>query len=143
MADLLGVGPLGGPPGGHVGLEGHLDHDRLTRPGDLAEQGGRVGHVLEHVGEDPEVVLARRGRHLRAVELLHALDPRALAGDGDGGPAQLEAREGPPEAPPRELPEQGSVAAADVEDAVRAQPGAGAQLDHVVGLADGAEGSPA
>ena len=69
---------------------------------DLGEQGGRVGHVLEHVGEDPEVVLACRGRHVRAVELLHALDPGAPAGDGDGGTAELEAREGPAEPPPRE-----------------------------------------
>ena len=143
MPDLIRVCPLGGPPRGHVGLERHLDHHCATNPGHLGEQGGGVGHVLEHVGEDPEVVLARRCRHVGAVELLHPLDPGTGAGDGYRGAAQLESREGAPEASPGELPEQGSVAAADVEDALRVQRRAGTQLDHVVGLAEGTEGPPA
>ena len=78
-----------------------------------------------------------------AVELLHPLDPGTVTGDGDRGGAQLEAREGAPEAPPGELSEQRPVAAADVEDGVRSQPHTGTQLDHVVGLPDRTQGPPA
>ena len=109
---------LRGAPRRQVRLERHLDHDRAAGAGHLRQQRRRVGDVLEHVREDTEVVLAVGGRQVGAVEQLHAVDLRALAGDVDRGRRQLEAREGAPEAPPAELAEQRAVAAADVERSI-------------------------
>ncbi len=61
VADLVGVLALGGPPRRHVGLQRHLHHHRPARPRRLGQQRRRIGHVLEHVREDPQLVRAVAG----------------------------------------------------------------------------------
>ena len=77
----------------------------------------RVGDVLEHVGDDPEVVRAVGGGQVQAVVELDGIDLRPRAGDLDGRPGDLHAREAPAEVAAGELGEQRAVAAADLERA--------------------------
>ena len=147
MADLVGVLALGGAPGREVGLERHLDDDRAAGAGDLGEQRRRVGDVLEHVGEDPEVVGAVGGGQVQAVVELDGVDLLARAGDLDGRLGDLHAREAPAEVAAVQLGEQRAVAAADLERIdwmpARPQARARAEREHVVGLPDRAERAPA
>jgi len=143
VAHLAGPLALGGPRGRQVRLERHLDHHRAARARHLPEQPTRISHVLEHMREHAQLILIIAGRDVGAVEALDAVDTRAPPRDRDGRLADLEAAQRLPEAAPCELAEQRPVAAADVEDGLRSQAGAGAQADHVIGLPDRPEGPPA
>jgi len=93
VADLDGVLALARPTCRDIGLQRDLDHDGSAGPCDLGQQRGRVGHVLEHVGEDAELVRAVGVRQVRAVVALDRVDLHPLARDRHCGVGDLDARE--------------------------------------------------
>ena len=143
MTDLVCVLALARPPRRDVGLERNLDHDDAADPRDLGEQGRRIGHVLEHVREDPEVVGAVGVSEVQAVIQRHRLELWALGGDRDGSLGDLDTEQASTEAAIVQLAEQGAVAAADLERAARADGATAAEREHVIGLADRPERAPA
>ena len=74
-----------------IGLEWHLNEHRPAHTRDLGDERRRIGHVLEHVGDDAEVVRASLSRQVSAVVDGDGIDLRALARDRDGGSAYLHA----------------------------------------------------
>ena len=119
MADLGGVLALGGAPRRHVRLERHLDEHCAADARDLAQQRGRIGHVLEHVREHAEVVAAVALRQVLPVVARDGVDLRALARDRDGGVADLDARQScPPK--PRSWSSQSSAPSPQPTSSVRA-----------------------
>jgi hypothetical protein len=64
MSNLGCVLALGLAARRHVLLERHLHHDGPADPGDLGEERWGVGNVLEHVGENPEVIGAVGDGHV-------------------------------------------------------------------------------
>ncbi len=134
-----------GPRGGAVVLQRHLDHQRAARPRRLAQQRHRVGHVLEHVGQHPEVVGAVGARAACApskrsacVDLRPA--PRASA------TALAEMSKPWSSVPTRRGGQRGEQAAVAAADLGHRRGGRGqrpGEPRHVVGLALGAQRPPA
>ena len=145
VSDLGGVRALARAPRRQVGLERHLDEHRAAGAGDLGEQRRGVGHVLEHVGEDAEVVGAvgdrqvQRRRRARPTSI-----SGALARDRRRPPAVISTPDSRPPKP-RRCSSQSSAPSPQPTSSVLAgrDARARAQRDHVVGLADRAERAPA
>ena len=103
VADLGRVSRLDGPPRRPVGLQRHLEDHRAADPRRLAEQRRRVGHVLEHVREDPQLVGAVLERQVAPSNSSIRASPRAAPGDLHGRLADLDPRQPPAETAPPQL----------------------------------------
>ena len=99
--------------------------------------------MLEHVGEQPELVAGVGEGQPRAVEHRDAFDLRPGARDRRSSLRDLGASEHAAEVAAVQLAQQGAVPAPDLERVRWIQSGPRAQLDHVVGLANGPQGAPA
>ena len=143
MPDLGRPRAPAGPSRRPVRLQRNLEHDRAARARDLLQQRNRVGHVLEHVRQDAQVIRAAAGGQMRAVIQHHGVDLRTRASDRDGRLADLRAVQAPAEAARAQLAQQRAVAAPHLERAGGADASARAQRDHVVGLADRPQRAPA
>ncbi len=130
------------PRGGSVVLQRHLHHHGTRHPAGLAQQRHGIRHVLEHVRQQRQVVLAIRRRQRAAVEALGAgdLGPRLrqlhrALGDVEAFPASADPARG-------QRRQHHAVAAAQLHDRIRGSRQVADQRRHVVGLALGAQLPP-
>ena len=110
---------LAGASRRHVALERHLDDHCRAHARDLGQQRGRVGHVLQHVREDSQIVCTVGIWQVRAVIARHGFDLRMRAAIATAASVSP-----PPQAPAEpacaERAKQRAVAAADLQCALRA-----------------------
>ena len=126
-----------------VRLERYLHDRRLARASHLGEHANWIGHVLEHVADDAELVLPIARRQVQAVIQGHRVDLRTARCDRDRRTGDLHPRQPPAEAAAVQLAEQRAIPAADLQRARGLDACARAQRRHVVGLGDRAERTPA
>jgi len=89
VSHLSGALALALPSRREIGLEWHLNEHSPAYAGDLGDERRRIGHVLEHMGDDAEVVRASLSRQVSAVVDGDGIDLWPLARDRDGGLAYL------------------------------------------------------